>query len=60
MTQDCSTIQLIDWDGVFDISAVDKFIKKVNLIQCGLSYAVVSIMGPQSSGMNMIMFLSIL
>ncbi|KMZ59733.1 putative Protein SEY1 [Zostera marina] len=50
MTQDCSTIQLIDWDGVFDISAVDKFIKKVNLIQCGLSYAVVSIMGPQSSG----------
>lgn len=26
--------------------------KKVKLAECGLSYAVVSIMGPQSSGMS--------
>lgn len=45
----CST-QLIDGDGVFNVSGVDHFIKEVKLEECGLSYAVVSIMGPQSSG----------
>lgn len=45
----CST-QLIDGDGVFNVSGVDHFIKEVKLDECGLSYAVVSIMGPQSSG----------
>ncbi|XP_023642602.1 protein ROOT HAIR DEFECTIVE 3 isoform X1 [Capsella rubella] len=45
----CST-QLIDGDGVFNVSGVDNFIKEVKLEECGLSYAVVSIMGPQSSG----------
>ncbi|KAH0904467.1 hypothetical protein HID58_043970 [Brassica napus] len=45
----CST-QLIDGDGTFNVSGVDNFIKEVKLEECGLSYAVVSIMGPQSSG----------
>uniref|UniRef100_M4EF29 GB1/RHD3-type G domain-containing protein n=1 Tax=Brassica campestris TaxID=3711 RepID=M4EF29_BRACM len=45
----CST-QLIDGDGTFNVTGVDHFIKEVKLEECGLSYAVVSIMGPQSSG----------
>ncbi|KAL0743708.1 hypothetical protein Bca4012_085221 [Brassica carinata] len=45
----CST-QLIDGDGTFNVAGVDHFIKEVKLEECGLSYAVVSIMGPQSSG----------
>ncbi|XP_059459262.1 protein ROOT HAIR DEFECTIVE 3-like [Corylus avellana] len=45
----CST-QLIDGDGVFNVDGIDNFIKEVRLGECGLSYAIVSIMGPQSSG----------
>ncbi|KAL2516350.1 Protein ROOT HAIR DEFECTIVE 3 [Forsythia ovata] len=45
----CST-HLIDGDGSFNVSGLDKFMKEVKLGECGLSYAVVSIMGPQSSG----------
>ncbi|KAJ8756094.1 hypothetical protein K2173_024641 [Erythroxylum novogranatense] len=47
--ESCST-QLIDGDGIFNVSGIDQFIKDVKLGECGLSYAVVSIMGPQSSG----------
>ncbi|GMY34577.1 protein ROOT HAIR DEFECTIVE 3-like [Fagus crenata] len=47
--ESCST-QLIDGDGVFNVTGIDDFIKEVRLGECGLSYAVVSIMGPQSSG----------
>ncbi|XP_021890234.1 protein ROOT HAIR DEFECTIVE 3-like [Carica papaya] len=47
--QSCST-QLIDGDGAFNVDGIDNFIKEVKLGECGLSYAVVSIMGPQSSG----------
>ncbi|KAK7389625.1 hypothetical protein VNO78_24819 [Psophocarpus tetragonolobus] len=46
----CCSTQLIDGDGTFNISGVEKFMKEVKLAECGLSYAVVSIMGPQSSG----------
>ncbi|CAJ2663638.1 unnamed protein product [Trifolium pratense] len=46
----CCSTQLIDGDGVFNASGIDKFMKEVKLSECGLSYAVVSIMGPQSSG----------
>ncbi|XP_010552218.1 PREDICTED: protein ROOT HAIR DEFECTIVE 3-like [Tarenaya hassleriana] len=49
MDSSCST-QLIDGDGTFNITGLDHFIKEVKLGECGLSYAVVSIMGPQSSG----------
>ncbi|KAK3157989.1 hypothetical protein QOZ80_2AG0131350 [Eleusine coracana subsp. coracana] len=46
----CFSTQLIDGDGVFNVSGLDNFMKEVKLSECGLSYAVVSIMGPQSSG----------
>ncbi|TKY64371.1 ROOT HAIR DEFECTIVE 3-like 1 [Spatholobus suberectus] len=46
----CCSTQLIDGDGTFNASGVENFMKEVKLAECGLSYAVVSIMGPQSSG----------
>ncbi|CAH8278258.1 unnamed protein product [Arabidopsis lyrata] len=45
----CST-QLIDGNGEFNVKGLDNFVKKTKLSDCGLSYAVVAIMGPQSSG----------
>ncbi|XP_061371102.1 protein ROOT HAIR DEFECTIVE 3 homolog 1-like [Gastrolobium bilobum] len=45
----CAT-QLIDGDGTFNVAGIENFMKEVKLGECGLSYAVVSIMGPQSSG----------
>nr|CAD1824264.1 unnamed protein product [Ananas comosus var. bracteatus] len=50
MGADCHSVQLIDGDGVFNVSGLENFVKAMNLAECGLSYAVVSIMGPQSSG----------
>ncbi|EEF34971.1 Protein SEY1, putative [Ricinus communis] len=47
--ESCST-QLIDGDGTFNAAGLEHFTKEVRLGECGLSYAVVSIMGPQSSG----------
>ncbi|CAO2840185.1 unnamed protein product [Amaranthus hypochondriacus] len=46
----CCSTQLIDGDGIFNVSGLEGFMKEVKLAECGLSYAVVSIMGPQSSG----------
>lgn len=43
-------IQLIDEKGAFNEAALVDFCKAVKLAECGLSYAVVAIMGPQSSG----------
>lgn len=48
---DCFTTQLIDKNGEFKATALEDFVRKIKLAECGLSYAVVSIMGPQSSGM---------
>ncbi|XP_075105488.1 protein ROOT HAIR DEFECTIVE 3 homolog 2 isoform X2 [Nicotiana tabacum] len=45
----CST-QLIDGNGEFNAKGLDNFTSTVKLTRCGLSYAVVAIMGPQSSG----------
>ncbi|KAG9143297.1 hypothetical protein Leryth_010214 [Lithospermum erythrorhizon] len=45
----CAT-HLIDGDGTFNTAGLENFMKEVKLAECGLSYAVVSIMGPQSSG----------
>uniref|UniRef100_M8C5I1 Protein ROOT HAIR DEFECTIVE 3 homolog n=1 Tax=Aegilops tauschii TaxID=37682 RepID=M8C5I1_AEGTA len=50
MEDPCLSTQLIDGDGVFNVSGLESFMKEVKLAECGLSYAVVSIMGPQSSG----------
>ncbi|XP_047334056.1 protein ROOT HAIR DEFECTIVE 3 homolog 1-like isoform X2 [Impatiens glandulifera] len=47
---ECSSTQVIDGDGTFNAAGVDNFMKEVKLAEYGLSYAVVSIMGPQSSG----------
>ncbi|CAL9129165.1 unnamed protein product [Musa acuminata var. zebrina] len=44
------SVQLIDGDGVFNVAGIEHFMKTTKLVDCGLSYAVVSIMGPQSSG----------
>ncbi|PWA41748.1 RHD3/Sey1, P-loop containing nucleoside triphosphate hydrolase [Artemisia annua] len=46
----CYSTHLIDGDGIFNGVALDKFIKHVKMRELGLSYAVVAIMGPQSSG----------
>ncbi|KAL6563296.1 Cell wall protein rhd3 [Orobanche hederae] len=46
----CCSTHLIDGDGTFNVSGIKNFIEEVNLEKCGLSYAVVAIMGPQSSG----------
>ncbi|GJX13746.1 root hair defective 3-like protein, partial [Tanacetum coccineum] len=43
---------LIEGDGTFNVEGLDSFIKQVKMSECGLSYAVVAIMGPQSSGKN--------
>ncbi|KAK4395123.1 protein ROOT HAIR defective [Sesamum angolense] len=48
--KDCCSTHLIDGDGAFNAVGIDKFMKEVKLAECGLSYAVVAIMGPQSSG----------
>ncbi|XP_058194630.1 protein ROOT HAIR DEFECTIVE 3 homolog 1-like [Rhododendron vialii] len=47
---ECSETHLIEQDGTLNGVEFDKFLQKVNLAACGLNYAVVSIMGPQSSG----------
>ncbi|KAK9282342.1 hypothetical protein L1049_005258 [Liquidambar formosana] len=48
--EECCSTHLIDGDGKFNVDGIEKFMKEVKLGECGLSYAVVSIMGPQSSG----------
>jgi len=53
MADACFSTQLIDGDGVFNVTGLENFMKEVRLAECGLSYAVVSIMGPQSSGMGL-------
>jgi len=52
MEDDCCATQLIDGNGNFDVQGLENFTKKVKLAEYGLSYAVVAIMGPQSSGMS--------
>ncbi|KAL2337758.1 hypothetical protein Fmac_012204 [Flemingia macrophylla] len=46
----CCSTQLIDGDCTFNASGIEKFTKEMKLAECGLSYTVVSIMGPGSSG----------
>ncbi|KAG6536948.1 hypothetical protein ZIOFF_002026 [Zingiber officinale] len=52
MANECCSIQLIDGDGVFNVTGLEHFMKSVKLLEHGLSYAIVSIMGPQSSGIS--------
>ncbi|KAI5332211.1 hypothetical protein L3X38_022340 [Prunus dulcis] len=50
MEEDCCATQLIYGDGKFNADGLDRFVKEVKLAECGLSYGVVAIVGPQSSG----------
>lgn len=52
--EDCCSTQLIDGNGEFNVEGLDNFVKKTKLSDCGLSYAVVAIMGPQSSGTSFV------
>ena len=54
----CCSTHLIDGDGAFNVSGIDTFMKEVKLAERGLSYAVVSIMGPLSSATIIILFIS--
>jgi GTPase SAR1 family protein len=49
------TLQLIDGQGSFNEKGLEAFVRGVKLAECGLSYAVVAIMGPQSSGKSTLM-----
>ncbi|MCL7043317.1 hypothetical protein MKW94_010910 [Papaver nudicaule] len=51
--EECCSTQLIDGDGEFNATGLENFMKTVKISECGLSYAVVAIMGPQSSGMSL-------
>ncbi|XVF83674.1 hypothetical protein PTKIN_Ptkin16aG0509400 [Pterospermum kingtungense] len=44
-----SPMQVIDREGDFNATVLDEFMQKTDLYNCGLSCAVVAIMGPQSS-----------
>ncbi|XP_042052423.1 protein ROOT HAIR DEFECTIVE 3 homolog 1-like [Salvia splendens] len=55
MDKECCSTHLIDGDGNYNVEGVDHFMKEVKLSDCGLSYAVVAIMGPQSSGKSTLM-----
>ncbi|GKB70280.1 2-oxoglutarate dehydrogenase, mitochondrial-like protein, partial [Tanacetum coccineum] len=50
---DCCLTHLIEGDGNFNGVGLDSFIKQAKLAECGLSYAVVAIMGPYSCGEGM-------
>ncbi|GFQ04473.1 protein root hair defective 3 homolog 2 [Phtheirospermum japonicum] len=50
MAQNSCPTQLIAGDGEFNSAGLLDFINSVKLYECGLSYAIVAIMGPQSSG----------
>ncbi|KAI4324785.1 hypothetical protein MLD38_030241 [Melastoma candidum] len=46
----CFTMQVIDANGSFNAKGLDRFVRDTQLTECGVSYVVISIMGPQSSG----------
>uniref|UniRef100_A0A6N2LTJ8 GB1/RHD3-type G domain-containing protein n=1 Tax=Salix viminalis TaxID=40686 RepID=A0A6N2LTJ8_SALVM len=47
MAEDCCSFQLISGDGVFNMEGLENFSRTTNLSQCGVTYAVVAIMGPK-------------
>lgn len=55
MADECCCMQLIDGNGEFDVDGLENFVRTTKLNHCGLSYAVVAIMGPQSSGKSTLM-----
>ncbi|GLU14082.1 hypothetical protein SLE2022_306730 [Rubroshorea leprosula] len=55
MAEDSCATQLIHGNGKFNVQGLHNFMLTTNLSQCGLSYGVVAIMGPQSSGKSTLM-----
>lgn len=47
---ECCSTQLIDANGELNLKGLENFVSSLKLARHGLSYAVVAIMGPQSSG----------
>jgi len=55
----CDTqVQIINGKGVFKVTGLDNFIKTSDMANTGLDYAVVGIIGPQSSGNSFILLLT--
>ncbi|KAJ6977973.1 hypothetical protein D5086_023699 [Populus alba] len=50
MAEDCCGFQLISGDGVLNVKGLENFTRTTNLAQRRPSYAVVAVIGPQSSG----------
>ncbi|XP_016648192.1 PREDICTED: protein ROOT HAIR DEFECTIVE 3 homolog 2-like [Prunus mume] len=50
MEEDYCATELIYGDGKFNADGLQRFVKEVKLAECGVSYGVVAIVGPQSSG----------
>uniref|UniRef100_A0A3N7GPZ4 GB1/RHD3-type G domain-containing protein n=1 Tax=Populus trichocarpa TaxID=3694 RepID=A0A3N7GPZ4_POPTR len=48
-------MQLIDENGKFNVEGLKDFMTATGFAQCGLSYAIVAIIGPQSSGKSTLM-----
>lgn len=48
--EECHATQVVSADGEMDAAAMERFAAAAGLPGCGLSYAVVSILGPQGSG----------
>ncbi|KAF9668157.1 hypothetical protein SADUNF_Sadunf15G0099700 [Salix dunnii] len=48
-------MQLIDGNGKFNMEGLQDFMAATDFAQCGLSYSVVAIIGPQSSGKSTLM-----
>lgn len=55
MADECCSMQLIDGNGEFNVDGLENFVRTTKLNDCGLSYAVFAIMGPQSSGKSTLM-----
>lgn len=55
MADECCSTQLIDGNGEFNVDGLGNFVRTTKFNDCGLSYAVVAIMGPQSSGKSTLM-----
>jgi len=52
----CATqVQIIDGEGVVNVTGLDNFIKTSDMANAGLNYVVVATIGPQSSGNSFIM-----
>ncbi|CAN8323482.1 unnamed protein product [Cochlearia groenlandica] len=49
-SENCSSIQIINSDGEFNVADLENFVTTTKFSDCGHSYVVVAIMGPQSSG----------